>query len=59
MKFIDSQILDQLKDIAIDVSKRRCKNRMGQMFCTETYFLLKKRYYNGLIKNKSQNLEIL
>ena len=26
MKFIDLQILNQLKDIAIDVSNRRCKN---------------------------------
>ena len=41
MKFIDSQILNQLKDIAIDVSKRRCKNTMGQMFCVETAFVKK------------------
>ena len=35
MKFIDVQIIRQLKDIAIDVSKRKCKNTMGQMFCIE------------------------
>ena len=29
MKIIDLQILNQLKDIAIDVSKRKCKNTMG------------------------------
>ena len=26
MKFIDLQVLNQLKDITIDVSNRRCKN---------------------------------
>ena len=41
MKFIDLQTLNQLKDIAIDVSKRQCKNTMGQMFCVETAFVKK------------------
>ena len=31
MKFIDFEIIKQLKDIAIDVSRRECKNTMGQM----------------------------
>ena len=35
MKFIDFEIIKQLKDIAIDVSKRKCKNTMCQMFCIE------------------------
>ena len=35
MKFIDFEIIKQLKDIAIDVSKRKCKNTMRQMFCIE------------------------
>ena len=35
MKFIDLQTLNQLKDIAMDVSKRKCKNTMGQMFVWE------------------------
>ena len=29
MKFIDLQILNQLNDIAIDVSKRKCENTTG------------------------------
>ena len=41
MKFIDLQTLNQLKDIEIDVSKRQCKNTMGQMFCVETAFVKK------------------
>ena len=39
MKFIDLQILNQLKDIAIDVSKRKCKNATGQMFCIKKALL--------------------
>ena len=35
MKFLDFEIIKQLKDIAIGVSKRKCKNAMGQMFCIE------------------------
>ena len=35
MKFIDFEVIEQLKDIAIDVSKRKCKNTMGQMFSIE------------------------
>ena len=41
MKSIDLQILSQLKDIAIDVSKRKCKNTMGQMFCVESALVKK------------------
>ena len=41
MKFIDLQILDQLKDIAIDLNKRKCKNTMRQMFCVESTFIKK------------------
>ena len=44
MKFINLQILNQLKDIAIDESKRKCKNTMGQMFCIESAFVKKKHY---------------
>ena len=36
MKFIDEQIIRQLKDIATDVTKRKCKNTMGQMFCIKS-----------------------
>ena len=38
MKFID---LNQLKDIANGVSKRKCKNTMWQMFCDESAFVKK------------------
>ena len=58
MKFIDLEILNQLKDITINVSKRRCKNTMGQMFCIESAFIKKNllAWFNKKIK--SQNLEI-
>ena len=58
MKFIDIQILNQLKDIAIDVSKRKCKNTVAQMCCIESAFV-KKTLLAWLNKKiKSQHLEI-
>ena len=58
IKFIDLQTLNQLKDIAIDVSKRKCKNTMGKMICIETALLKETllAWFNKKIK--SQNLEI-
>ena len=41
IKFINLEIIRQLKDIAFDVSKRECKNTMGQMFCIETALVKK------------------
>ena len=52
-KFIDIQILNQLKDIAIDVSKRKCKNTIAQMFCIENIFV--KRTLLGWF-NKNLNI---
>ena len=58
MKFIDVQIIRQLKDIAIDVSKRKCKNTMGQMFCIESA-LVKKALLDWFNKKyRTQYLEI-
>ena len=58
MKFINLQILNQLKDIAIDVSKRKCKNTMGQMFCIELSFVKETLLGWSNKKIKAQNLEI-
>ena len=58
MKFIDLQTLNRLKDIAIDVSKRKYKNTMGQMFCVETAFVKKSLLDWFDKKFKSENLEI-
>ena len=55
MKLIDSQLLNQLKDIAIGVSNRKCKNTMGQMFCVESAFV-KRPCYSGLIKNLNRKI---
>ena len=41
MKFNNLEIIRQLKDIAIDVSKRKCKNMMDQMFCIKTALVKK------------------
>ena len=58
MKFIDLQILNQLKDIAIGDSKRKYKNTMGQMFCIEAAFVKKALLAWFDKKTKSHNLEI-
>ena len=35
IKRINKELVRQLKDIALDVSKRKFKKTMGQMFCVE------------------------
>ena len=52
------EIIRQLKDIAFDVSKRECKNTMGQMFCIETALVKKTllAWFNK--KYKSQFVEL-
>ena len=58
MKFNNLEIIRQLKDIAIDVSKRKCKNMMGQMFCIKTVLVKKTllAWFNK--KYKSQFVEL-
>ena len=58
MKFIDFEIIKQLKDIAIDVSKRKCKNTMGQIFCLKCA-LVKKTLLDWFNKKyRTQYLEV-
>ena len=58
MKLIDLQTLNELKGIATDISKRKCKSTMGQMFCVESAFVKKAwlEWFNKKIK--WQNLGI-
>ena len=35
IKFINKDLVIQLKDTTFEVSKRKCKKTMGQMFCVE------------------------
>ena len=46
--FIDSHLIHMLKDAAFEVSKRKCKNSLGQMFSIERA-LAKKTLLNGSI----------
>ena len=43
IKFIDKNLVKQLKDIAFDVSERKCKNPMGQIIWIGTA-LVKKNF---------------
>ena len=39
MSFIDVTLIKQLNDIAQEVSRRICKNALGQMFAIETVLI--------------------
>ena len=39
--FLDHTLIKMLKDMAFNVSKRNCKNSMGQMFCIESALVKK------------------
>ena len=60
MKFIDLKLVTQLKDTAQEVSQRKCKNALGQMFSVKTAlikstlleWIKKKLNLNLLIKHK-------
>ena len=54
MSLIDITLVKQLNDIAQEVSWRKCKNDLGQMFTIETA-LIKKHCYSGLIKKLNHN----
>ena len=58
MKFIDFEIIKQLKDIAIDVSKRKCKNTMGQIFCLKCALVKKTLLDLFNKKYRTQYLEV-
>ena len=57
MSFIDLMLIKQLNAVAQEVSQRRCKNALGQMFSIETALVKKTllEWFNKKIK--SQHLE--
>ena len=56
MEFVNTKLIKQLKDCAINVSQRKCKNAFAQMFCIELKFVIDclLPWFNN--KFKSQNL---
>ena len=56
IKCINKDLAIQLKDIAFEVSKRKCKKAMGQMFCVECTHWLRKLYLNGLTEHLNPNI---
>ena len=58
IKFIDLKLVTQLKDTAQEVSQRKCKNALGQMFSVKTA-LIKSTLLEWINKKiKSQHLEL-
>ena len=58
IKCINKELVIQLKDIAFEVNKRKCKKTMGQMFCIECALVKKTllEWFNR--KCKSQYFQI-
>ena len=52
--FIDQSLIKMLKDMAVEVSKRRCKNRIGQMFSIESALIKKTllKWFNQKFKRQ-------
>ena len=61
IKFINAKLVTQLKDIAHEVSRRKCKNALGQIFSVETALIkstLSERF-NKKIKSQHLQLDLL
>ena len=58
MQFVNIKLIKQLKDCAIHVSQRKCKNAVAQMFCIKSKFVADclLSWFNK--KLKSQNLKL-
>ena len=54
MSFIDVKLLKQLKDMTQEVSRRKCKNTLGQMFMIKTALVKKtlSEWFNKKIKSQ-------
>ena len=54
INFLDNDLIKMLKDMAFDVSKRKCKNTMGKMFCIESALVKKTllKWFNIKCKNE-------
>ena len=54
ISFIDHTLLKMLKDMAFDVFKRKCKNSMRKIFCTESALVKKTilKWFNRKFKQQ-------
>ena len=61
ISFIDITLIKRLNDIAQEVSQRKCKNSLGQMFTIETTLIKKTlaEWFNKEIKSQHLELDLL
>ena len=61
MSFIDVKLIKQLKDMAHEVSRRKFKNALGQMFTIEIALLKKAllEWFNKKIKSQYLELDLM
>ena len=57
--FIDPSLIKMLKDMAFEVSKRRCKNSIGQMFSIESALVKKTllKWFNQKFKQQFDKID--
>ena len=61
LKFIDSSLINILKDQAFHVVKRRCKNSIGQMFSIESALVKKAllKWFNQKFKRQLDKINLI
>ena len=61
MKCIDGKLVTKLKHTAQEVSRRKCKNALGQMFSVETALIKSTllEWFNKKIKSQHLELDFL
>ena len=55
MLFVDVKFIKQFKDSAVEVSRKKCKNAIAQIFSIELY-LAKKPFWLGLTEKLNLNI---
>ena len=56
--FIEPHLINMLKDMAFEVSKRKCKNSVGKMFSIESALVKKTllKWFNAKFKQKFEKI---
>ena len=57
--FIEPHLINMLKDMAFEVSKRKCKNSVGQMFSIESALVKKTllKWFNAKFKRQFDEID--
>ena len=58
ISFIETHLINMLRDMAFDVSKRKCKTSVGQMFSIESVMVKKTllKWFNTKIRRRFEKI---